>query len=359
MSDSPIALRPVLALDLGGTQLRTALITPNGDVRHKGTRPTPTTNARDLVSAAVDALTETRRAAQHSAAQHSAGPPAAIGISAPGPLDPHTGRLIDPPNLDPSTWGLPLAELIADAIGLPTTLDKDTNVAALGEGFFGAAKGSTDFVYLTISTGVGGAVVTGGRLLHGPDGVAGELGHLAIDAYEGPLCGCGARGHLEAIASGTGIANAARTAGLTVGHASARDVAELEAAGDSTAGLIMARARQAVASAVVTIVDLFNPDLVIIGGGIAAAEGERMLGPARDAVARTAFKVQARRVRIVKPRLGDDVSLVGALILANAALAQDFAAYGLRPRAAWPGRTALQNELVGNEDQTKRAVTPG
>ena len=344
----------MLGLDLGGTQLRTALITPDGVVRHRSARPTPTTKADDLVSAAVDALTETRRAVQQSGS-----PPAAIGISAPGPLDPHTGRLIDPPNLHPSTWGLPLAELIADALGLPTTMDKDTNVATLGEGFFGAAKGSTDFVYLTISTGVGGAVVTGGRLLHGPDGVAGELGHLGIDAYEGPLCGCGARGHLEAIASGTGIAKAATTAGLTIGRGSARDVADLEAAGDATAALVMARARQAVASAVVTVVDLFNPDLVIIGGGIAAAEGERMLGPARDAVIRTAFKVQARRVRIVKPNLGDDVSLVGALILANAALAHDFAAYGLRPQASWPGRTALQNELLGNEDETKRAVTHG
>jgi glucokinase len=202
-------------------------------------------------------------------------------------------------------------------------------------------------------------VVSGGRLLHGPDGVAGELGHLAIDAYEGPICGCGARGHLEALASGTGIAKSAQIAGLTVGHASARDVAHLEAAGNSVAALIMGRARQAVAAAVVTIVDLFNPDLVIIGGGIAAAEGERMLGPARTAVAETAFKVQARRARIVEPRLGDDVSLVGALILGNAALAQDFAAYGLRPRASWPGRTALQNEMANKEDQDKRAVAPG
>ena len=347
-----MALRPVLALDLGGTQLRTALITPAGEVVSRSTRPTPT-SADHLVSAVVGALTETRDAAR------DAGDPAAIGISAPGPLDPHTGRFADPPNLDPSIWGLPLADLIADALGLPTTMEKDTNVAALGEGFFGAARSSTDFVYLTISTGVGGAVVTGGRLLHGPDGVAGELGHLAIDAYNGPLCGCGARGHLEAIASGTGIANAARTAGLNVRLASARDVAALETQGNAIAAEIMTRARRAVASAVVTVVNVFNPDLVIIGGGIAAAEGERMLGRAREAVVQTAFKVQARRVRIVEPALGDDVSLVGALILANAALAQDFAAYGLRPRASRPGRTALQNELAVEEDQTERAVTLG
>jgi glucokinase len=334
--------------------LRTALITPEGEVLERSSRSTPTSSATDLVAECIDALTETRRRA---GTVNEA--PAAIGISAPGPLDQRTGQLIDPPNLHATTWGLPLADLIANELGLPATLDKDTNVAALGEGFFGAAKGTADFVYLTISTGVGGAVVSGGRLLHGPDGVAGELGHLAIDAYEGPICGCGARGHLEALASGTGIAKSAQIAGLTVGHASARDVAHLEAAGNSVAALIMGRARQAVAAAVVTIVDLFNPDLVIIGGGIAAAEGDRMLGPARTAVAETAFKVQARRARIVEPRLGDDVSLVGALILGNAALAQDFAAYGLRPRASWPGRTALQNEMANKEDQDKRAVAPG
>ena len=348
-----MAMRPVLALDLGGTQLRTALVTPAGKLVDRRSRPTPST-AEELVAAAIDALTETRRHAEEIA-----GTAAAVGISAPGPLDPHTGALIDPPNLDASTWGLPLADLIADGLGLPTTMDKDTNVAALGEGFFGAAADSPDFVYLTISTGVGGAVVSGGRLLHGPDGVAGELGHLAIDAYDGPLCGCGARGHLEAIASGTGIAKAAEAVGLAVGHASARDVAQLEAAGDPRAAGIMRRARQAVASAVVTIVDLFNPDLVIIGGGIAAAEGERLLGPARDAVSQTAFRVQARRVRIVEPKLGDDVSLVGALILANAALAQDFVAYGLRPRASSPGRRTLPIEPVDNEDQTDRAVALG
>jgi glucokinase len=330
-----MALRPVLALDLGGTQLRTALVTGAGKLIERRSRPTPST-ADELVAAAIDALAETRRNAEKLT-----GAAAAVGISAPGPLDPHAGALIDPPNLDASTWGLPLAELVADGLGLPTTMDKDTNVAALGEGFFGAAHDSPDFVYMTISTGVGGAVVSGGRLVHGPDGVAGELGHLAIDAYDGPLCGCGARGHLEAIASGTGIAKAAAAAGLAVDHASARDVARLEAAGDPLAAEIMQRARQAVASAVVTVVDLFNPDLVIIGGGIAAAEGERMLGPAREAVAKTAFRVQARRVRIVEPMLGDDVSLVGALILANAALAQDFAAYGLRPRASNPGQRAL------------------
>ena len=133
-----MALRPVLALDLGGTQLRTALITPTGEVRDGAAgRRQPALPTISLLPLST-ALTETRRRAEYR--QTSRRPP--LAISAPGPLDPHTGRLIDPPNLHPSTWGLPLADLIAEAVGLPTTLDKDTNVAALGEGFFGAAKGS-------------------------------------------------------------------------------------------------------------------------------------------------------------------------------------------------------------------------
>lgn len=328
--DGRVRLRPVLALDLGGTQLRTALVAPDGTLVDRRTRPTPA-GAEELVAIAALELCRTLDAARSAGIN-----PVAVGISAPGPLDPHAGTLVDPPNLAQSTWGLPLADRLAQQVGLPATLDKDTNVAALGEGYFGAAAGLADFVYVTISTGVGGAVVSGGHLLHGPDGVAGELGHLAIDAYDGPLCGCGARGHLEAIASGTGIGKTARAAGLNVTGASARQVAALEAAGDPTAAKIMDRAREAVSSALVTIVDLFNPDVVIVGGGIAAAEGERMLGPARAAVARTAFKIQARRARIVEPRLGDDVSLVGALILGNAALDPDIPAYGLRPRPFSP-----------------------
>jgi glucokinase len=337
VSDSPKALRAALCLDLGGTQLRTALVRRDGTLLGRQTVPTPA-GADELVAVAVASLRRTRE----STAGLSEVEPVAVAISAPGPLDPGAGALIDPPNLAPSTWGLPLADLVAAELGLPTTMDKDTNVAALGEGFFGAAAGISDFVYLTISTGVGGAVVTTGRLLHGPDGVAGELGHLTIDAYDGPICGCGARGHLEAIASGSGIARAAQVAGLAVAAGSAREVADLADAGNQVAAGIMERARGAVAAAIVTIVDVFNPDLVIVGGGIAAAEGERLLGPAREQVARTAFRVQANRARIVASRLGDDVSLVGGLILANAALSAHVAAYGLRPAASWPSQPDIE-----------------
>jgi glucokinase len=213
-------------------------------------------------------------------------------------------------------------------------MGKDTNVAILGERDFGAGEGSGDLIYLTISTGVGGAALTGGRPLLGPDMVGGELGHMTVD-MDGPICGCGGKGHLEALASGTGIAGAARAAladgadapelarmaaevapaPLTAVHVS--DAADL---GDPAAGVIIERARRAVALAVVSIVNVFGPDAVILGGGIALAWGERLIAPARAAVAESAFRTQADRVRVVQAALGDDVGLIGTVPLVASAL---------------------------------------
>jgi glucokinase len=215
-------------------------------------------------------------------------------------------------------------------------MERDTNVAALAEQAFGAARGVDDFLYLTVSTGLGGAIISGGRIFGGPDGVAGELGHLPID-IDGPLCGCGAHGHLEAFSSGSGIARAAREA-LVAGQAApgtalaalaarphditARDVADAEEAGDPLAVTIMGRARAAFAAAAVSLVDIFDPSLIVVGGSLAHAQGERWLAPARAEVARVGFRIAAARVRIVAAELGDDVGLAGAVPLVEAALAR-------------------------------------
>jgi glucokinase len=322
---------PVLALDLGGTNARAAVVTPDGTLASRRSGPTP---MADGASAVVDYCAGLMEAAltEHRSAGGAA--PIAIGICAPGPLDARTGTLIDPPNLRDEWWGFPLAPTLSERFGVPAVLEKDTNVSILGEAVFGAGRGAADLVYLTISTGIGGAVLSGGRLLTGPDGVAGELGHLTVD-MDGPLCGCGARGHLEAIASGTGIANAARLA-LEAGEPattlrrvagevaprplSAADVARAADLGDAVAGVIIERARRAVAVSVVSIVDVFGPDAVILGGGISIAWGERLVGPAREAVAATAFAIQAARAKIVPAALGDDVGLVGTVPLVASAL---------------------------------------
>jgi len=257
-----------------------------------------------------------------------------VGIAAPGPLYADRGTLIDPPNLGGEWWGFPLAPTIGEALGLPWALGKDTNVNILAERDFGAGEGSADLVYLTISTGIGGAVISGGRPIVGPDGVAGELGHMTVD-MDGPRCGCGGVGHLEAVASGTGIANAAREAlerGADAPHLasmaatiaprglSARHVSEAADLGDAVAGVILERARRAVAVAVVSIVNVFGPDMVILGGGITLAWGERLMAPAREAVATSAFRIQGQRARVVPAALGDDVGLIGTVPLVASAL---------------------------------------
>jgi glucokinase len=322
---------PVLALDLGGTHLRTAVVTPDGTIHGRRHARTPPQPAEAIMAAAIASLEASR------AGYDTSQPFMGLGVSAPGPLDPQRGILIDPPNMDAGFRGFAMAERLREALGLPSFLERDTHVAALAEARFGAARGLTDFVYLTISTGVGGAIVSAGRLLTGPDGVAGELGHLPVE-MDGPVCGCGARGHFERLSSGSGMARSAReeladgTATPLLRELAERvgaerieggHLAELEARGDQRSSAILERGRRAFAAAVVGIVDVFNPQRVIVGGGVTLAQGERLLGPAREAVRRHAFRVQAARAEIVAAELGDDVGLVGALPLVLAGLAVD------------------------------------
>ncbi len=307
------------------------MVLPDGGRVARVATETPTDRGPDAVTAAcADTLRRSREAAPPDVAGHLLG----IGISSPGPVDPWSGVVHDPPNLGPDFHEIPLAESMEKALGLPAYLDRDTNVAALGENAFGAAKGHDDFLYITVSTGIGGAVVTGGKLLHGPDGTAGELGHVPVD-FDGPRCGCGGIGHLEAIAAGVALARDARTIARAGGspfleararvagpdELTAKDVAEGDAAGDAACRDLMDRARRAFAIACVGFVDIFNPGLIVVGGSIAEHQGDLLLGPARDAVASQAFETPRRRVSIVPPVLGPDVSLAGAHPLVTARIA--------------------------------------
>jgi len=309
--------RSVLALDLGGTQIRAAVVLPDGTRIGRIARPTPVAQGpAAVIDAAEEALREAGAAAP---AEH----PAAIGISAPGPLDPWTGVIVSPPNLGAAFHGVPIASEIERTLGLPTFLERDTNVAALGEMAFGIARGCEDFLYLTVSTGFGGSIVSRGQLMLGPDGMAGELGHLQVER-DGPRCGCGGIGHVEALCSGAAIARdaqAAINAGLSPflaqrahdreAPADARDVADGELAGDPWCTNRWERARGAFAAAIVGAVNLLNPTLIVVGGSIAEHQADRLFQPARDAVSTGTFPVPGRRVKIVPAMLGADVSLAG------------------------------------------------
>jgi glucokinase len=318
----PVATGPVLALDLGASRIRVAAVSPDGRLHARDDARTPGAQGPDaVVEACIERLRGVLEALDPEARRTLAG----IGIAAPGPVDPRIGTLIEPPNVGPGFRDIPLGRPIADALGLPVVLERDTHVAALGEATYGAARGVRDFLYLTVSTGIGGAIVANGELYGGADGVAGEIGHLMVD-LDGPPCGCGANGHLEAISSGSGIARQARMAidaGMAPGLAriaqrlapaplEARDVAAAEDTGDQAAKAIMDRARQAFGAALVGLVNVFNPELIVVGGTIAREQGDRWLGPALAAVTGLAFRVPGERVRIVEAALGDDVGLLGA-----------------------------------------------
>jgi glucokinase len=316
---------PVLALDFGRTWIRAAAVLPDGAIIGRHRRRTP---VEDGAAAIVEASVAALRAVRDELGPERRAELVGIGISATGPVDPWQGIILDPPNFTPDFHDVPFALEVEREFALPTYLDRDTNVAALAELSYGAGRLVRDFVYLTVSSGVGGAIVHEGRLFWGPDGTAGEFGHIMIE-LDGPPCGCGDRGHLEAIASGLAIAHAAQAAALEGGAPilaeiadriapallEAHHVAEAEDRGDPVAAWILERARHAFAAAAVGITNTLNPRRIVVGGSVARAQGERWLAPARDAVRRFAFRVPGSRVEIVPAELGDDVGLVGAVPL--------------------------------------------
>ena len=316
----PLSARPVLTLDVGGTHTRAAVVLDDG-------RRLALTKGRTPIAhgpaAILDACEAALRAVSAKVPADVAGAVIGIGISTPGPVDPWRGIVLQTPNMGPNFHDIPIAAELGARLNLPAFLDRDTNVAALGEMAFGAARDCSDFIYLTVSTGVGGAIVSEGRIFHGPDGTAGELGHTPV-SMEG-RCGCGATGCLEAYVGGAAMARTARAAvadgaspfladraaqkGLDC--IEARDIAEGEDAGDEACHRIMERGRRAFAAACVGFVDALNPTRIVVGGAIADAQGERLLGPARAEVAATAFRTPRSRVQIVHAELGGDVGLAG------------------------------------------------
>jgi glucokinase len=295
----------VLALDIGGTKLAAGVVGPDGAVQ--GFVVTPTLLERGPDDA-VDRLFELGRRAVHESGLGWEGVEA-IGIGCGGPLDSERGVLIAPPHL-PGWNDIPITTLATSAFGRPAVLDNDATAAAAGELRFGAGRGKQNLVYLTLSTGVGGGVVIDGRLHRGPSGNGGELGHVTVD-WHGRRCrGCGRRGCLEAYASGTSIAEAAHEAGMR--DATAADVAQAARAGDPVAVKVWDEMCEALACGVTSIVNLFEPEVVVLGGGVVRS-GEQLLAPVRALVAE---QVMGVNVQIVATQFGDAVGVVGAATVA-------------------------------------------
>ncbi|MDQ7829329.1 MAG: ROK family protein [Armatimonadota bacterium] len=313
-----MAARAALAVDIGGTRTRVGVVGGDGRVLAHRTLPTPT-GGPDAVVAAVAG------AAAHVLAEAAVTREALVGVAAgaPGPLDPRSGVVFEPPNL--VGWrDVPLRALLEERLGLPAAVENDANAAALGEAWVGAGRGVTDLVYITVSTGVGGGLILGGELYSGVSGTAGEVGHMTV-ALDGPPCFCGQPGHLEGLASGRAIARAAREA-LARGEAtslrelppeelSARTVAEAARAGDPVARAIYERAGTALGAAVASLVNLLNPPLIILGGGVMQA-GDLIMAPLWRAARERAFARPLEAVRLVPAALGEEAGLVGAAAVA-------------------------------------------
>lgn len=330
--------RPVLAIDLGGTQIRAAHVAPDLTVSARHAVPT---EDRDGPDAVIGRICSLAREVADEVEQSGLETPCGIGISSPGPLDPWRGVVVQPPNL--AGWiDIPLADRVEAALGMQTLLERDTNVAMMAEWRYGAARNADDAIYITISTGIGGGIVANGRPLQGSDNTAGEVGHLTID-LDGPVCGDGMPGHAEAIGSGTAIARDGRLllerggapilARLfaTAGRVDAALVAQAADAGDLACQAVYERAYVAIGALCASLVMAFNPQVIVIGGSI-AVHRPRLLQVAREEIDRRAFPGPARRVRIAPARFGADVSLIGSLPIVNERL--DDPAYRRSPQAS-------------------------
>jgi glucokinase len=297
-----------LGLDIGGTKLAAGVVDRQGRVLSFALAPT---RAEDGPARGLERLFELGRATVEQAGVDWS--QLAVGIGCGGPLDAAEGVLIAPPHL-PGWRDVPVAALAEQALGIPAALENDATAAAAGEHRYGAGAGTSHMVYLTISTGVGGGVVIGGTLYRGASGNGGELGHVTVDCA-GRVCpGCGRRGCLEAYVSGTSIAERAREAGM--GAITASDVARAAADGDATAIAVWDETTYALACGLTSIVNLFEPELVVLGGGVVSGTGEQLLGPVRTRVLAEAMPPARDAAQIVQSALGEHVGVVGAAAIA-------------------------------------------
>lgn len=310
--------RYILGLDIGGTKLAAGIVTLDGLQIAQDRVPTQASEGPDAV---INRLIDLSwRVVQQAGLQWQE--VLAAGVGCGGPLDPHKGIIMEPPNL-PGWVEVPLVRRLQEALGIPVYLDNDANAAALGEHRFGAGRGVANLVYLTISTGIGGGIVINNRLYLGQNGNAGEIGHMSV-IYNGRECNCGSRGCLEAYCSGTSIAARAREAVLAgepsvlSGDLEAITGETVEAAlrqGDPLARRIWQETVEILGAGLANVINIFNPQLVVLGGGITNF-GELLFQPVRQVALERAMRPLAEVVDIVPARLGGQVGVLGAAAVA-------------------------------------------
>jgi glucokinase len=308
----------IVGVDIGGTKVAAALVTADGEIRQKTRVPMVSTGDAAMGFAAVK---------EAIGAIYTAAPEAVItgiGICSPGPLDPSTGVVVNPPNL-PCWRNFPLGQETKKAFGVPTRVDNDGNAAGLAEALWGAAIGYRNVFYATLGTGIGAGIIFDGKIYHGRTGAAAEGGHVTID-YKGPVCGCGKRGCIEALASGPRIAARAREK-LAAGAESrilmhAGSIAQVQTEhvgaafreGDAVAREVLAETAFLLTVWLGNIVDLLEPDVMVVGGGVAELMSSFFVSMSAD-LPRWCENQRAGEIPLVLARYGADAGIAGAAAL--------------------------------------------
>lgn len=306
-----------LAVDLGGTKILAALVAGGRVIARDYSLTHATLGVETVVGNIVAAVGRILRQGK-LAINDIRG----VAIAAAGAVDTHRGVVTLSPNL-PGWKNIPLAEMLGCSYPVPVSVVNDANAQAIGEHRFGAGRGTRNMVFITVSTGIGGGIIIDNKIYEGAGGAAGEIGHMTLD-INGPECSCGNRGCLETLASGTAIAREARER-LKRGEPSimmemvsgnpdvisAIEVGNAARKQDRLAREIIERAAFFLGVGLVNLVNIFNPEVIVIGGGVSRM-GELLLEPVRRVVRERAFPYSAGMVRIVTGELGDDAGILGA-----------------------------------------------
>jgi glucokinase len=308
----------VIGLDAGGTKLLAGALAGDAEIRHRVYRRWGGGDQDEVLATMVEAVAEVTAAA---------GPTDAVGFGIPSLVEQATGLSVSSVHLPLD--GVPFRDVMAARLGVPVFVDNDVNLAALAEQRVGAARGARVVVMLTVGTGIGGAIVIDGEVFRGADGAAGELGHVTVDC-DGPPCqgDCPNRGCLEVMASGTAIGLegervARELPASALGRALAQGVpvtgevvTDLALRGDLEAQGVLDLIGRRLGGGLVGIVNTFNPEVVVVGGGASRA-GELLLEPARRVVAECALRPSRDTARIVPAALGEDAGMIGAALFAR------------------------------------------
>ena len=311
-----------IGVDVGGTNVKIALVDLDGKIAYSNTVPTRAemgyeAGVNNIKQAIKDIMQESNQSSKTIEA---------IGFGLPGQIDYKEGVVKNLPNI-PGWVDIPLSKIIEDEFQIPTKLDNDVRCAALGELNFGAGKGCENLICITVGTGIGSGIILNGKLVRGAANAAGEIGHIKMQMNGGPLCGCGDYGCFEAFASGPAIVTMAKeyiSGGksakykemATDGIITPYIVAQAALQGDTVSIQIFKQIGKIIGIGLASVVNLLNPEKIIIGGGVADA-GEILLEPIRQTIQDRAMPIQAKSVKVVPAQLANAAGVIGASLLIN------------------------------------------